>query len=51
MGSAEMPTSPAWLSSNDPAFPPQLGQYLGDKAPTRMCTIGDLNILKTSQLL
>jgi predicted Rossmann fold nucleotide-binding protein DprA/Smf involved in DNA uptake len=38
-------TSLAWLSSNDPAFPPQLGQYLGDKAPARICTIGNLNIL------
>jgi predicted Rossmann fold nucleotide-binding protein DprA/Smf involved in DNA uptake len=45
-----MPTSLAWLSSNDPAFPPRLGQYLGDKAPTRMCTIGNLNILKSKSV-
>lgn len=41
---------PAWLSSNDPAFPPQLGQYLGDNAPTRICTIGNLDILKSKSV-
>jgi predicted Rossmann fold nucleotide-binding protein DprA/Smf involved in DNA uptake len=39
-----------WLSSSDPAFPPQLGPYLGDKAPTRICTIGNLNILKSKSV-
>lgn len=45
-----MPTTPAWLSSNDPAFPPQLSHYLGDNVPTRICTIGNLDILKAKSV-
>lgn len=45
-----MSTSPTALSANDPAFPPQLDHYLGDKAPTRICTIGNLDILKSKSV-
>jgi len=45
-----MPTSPAWLSSNDPAFPPELGQYLGDKAPSRIASIGNPDLLNSKPL-
>lgn len=45
-----MPTSPVWFSSGDPSFPPQLAQYLGDKAPSRIASIGDLDILNSKSL-
>ncbi len=43
-------TTLVWLSPNDPAFPPQLGHYLGDNAPIRICTIGNVNILKSQSV-
>jgi predicted Rossmann fold nucleotide-binding protein DprA/Smf involved in DNA uptake len=45
-----MPTSPLWLSSGDPSFPPQLAQYLGDKAPSRIASVGNLDILKSKPI-
>lgn len=45
-----MPTSLVWLSSRDPSFPPQLAQYLGDKAPSRIASIGNLDILKSKPI-
>ena len=39
--------SPVWFSSIDPSFPPQLAQYLGDEAPSRIAFIGDPVILNT----
>jgi predicted Rossmann fold nucleotide-binding protein DprA/Smf involved in DNA uptake len=38
-----MPTSLVWLSPNDSHFPPQLAQCLGDKAPPRIASIGNLD--------
>ena len=40
-----MPTTLVWLSSSDPAFPPRLTQYLGNEAPSRIASIGNLDIL------
>lgn len=45
-----MPTSLVWLSSNDPGFPPQLAQYLGEKAPARIASLGSLDILNSKPL-
>jgi predicted Rossmann fold nucleotide-binding protein DprA/Smf involved in DNA uptake len=45
-----MPTSPVWLSSSDPRFPPQLAQYLGEMAPSRIASIGNLEILNSKPL-
>jgi len=45
-----MPTSPLWLSSGDPIFPPQLAQYLGDKTPPRIASIGNPDILKSKPI-
>ena len=39
--------SPVWFSSIDPSFPPQLAQYLGDEAPSRITFIGDPAIFNT----
>jgi predicted Rossmann fold nucleotide-binding protein DprA/Smf involved in DNA uptake len=45
-----MPTSPVWLSSGDSSFPPQLAQCLGDKVPSRIASIGNLDILKSKPI-
>ncbi len=45
-----MPISPVWFSSTDPSFPPQLAQYLDDKAPSRIASIGNLDILKSKPI-
>jgi predicted Rossmann fold nucleotide-binding protein DprA/Smf involved in DNA uptake len=45
-----MPTSLVWLSSSDSSFPPQLAQYLGDKVPSRIASIGNLDILKSKPI-
>jgi predicted Rossmann fold nucleotide-binding protein DprA/Smf involved in DNA uptake len=45
-----MPTSLVWISSNDAWFPPQLAQYLGDKTPSRIASIGNLEILNNNPL-
>jgi predicted Rossmann fold nucleotide-binding protein DprA/Smf involved in DNA uptake len=45
-----MPTSLVWLSPGDPAFPPQLAQCLGDKAPAKIASIGNLDILNSKPI-
>lgn len=42
-----MPTSLVWLSPSDPAFPTRLAEYLGDKAPAKIASIGNLDILNS----
>ena len=45
-----MPISLVWLSSNELSFPPQLAEYLGDKAPSRIASIGNLDLLKSKPI-
>jgi predicted Rossmann fold nucleotide-binding protein DprA/Smf involved in DNA uptake len=45
-----MPRSPVWLSPSDVAFPPQLPQFLGDKTPSRIAAIGNLDLLNSKPL-
>lgn len=45
-----MQISPVWLCSSDAAFPPQFSQYLGDKAPPRIASIGNLKLLTSKPL-
>jgi predicted Rossmann fold nucleotide-binding protein DprA/Smf involved in DNA uptake len=39
-----------WHSTDDVRFPPQLSQYLGDKAPSRIASLGNLAALNSKPL-
>ncbi len=45
-----MPISLVWLSSSELRFPSQLAQYLGNEAPSRIASIGNLDLLKSKPI-
>ena len=45
-----MSKAPVWLSPGDPAFPLNLAEHLGNKAPNRIAALGNLEILNSKSV-